>query len=94
MHWFKGFGKLELILSSFTSTNSVGTKSSHKFHPEQPINRYPLKNYKNWEQQDKIKLKNQVKSLGFKMTEVLEKFAPKAHKNMSKTEPTRCNLGT
>jgi hypothetical protein len=28
------------------------------------------------------------------MTEVLEKFAPKAHKNMSKTEPTRCNLGT
>ena len=28
------------------------------------------------------------------MTEVLEKFAPEAHKNMSKTEPTQCNLGT
>ena len=26
------------------------------------------------------------------MTKVLKKFAPEAHKNMSKTKPTRCNL--
>jgi hypothetical protein len=65
---------------------------STAYHSKQPIGRYPLNNYKKWEKKNKHKFIQTVKSLGIKMTKVLKKFAPEAHKNMSKSKPTKCNL--
>jgi hypothetical protein len=78
-----------------TKDSAGGNKCrySHKYHPNLPINRYPLKGYQKWEQAEKTTFKNKVKRLSYQMTKVLKKFAPEAHRNMSKTEPTQCNLG-
>jgi hypothetical protein len=85
----KGFS---LTIGCTKDSKGGKCRFSHKYHPEQPTKRYPLNNYENWEEENKTKFIKTVKSLGIKMTKVLEKFAPEAHKNMSKTKPTRCNL--
>jgi hypothetical protein len=72
---------------------------SHKLHLKQPKGKYPLKNYKKKnltpeEKELRQTFRKTCQNTAVEITEILEKFAPLAHKNMTKTKPNACSLGS